>query len=187
MTHNLAPCEFRQRRPLAGGGEEIVCRAAQSARLAVDGQDEGSRLAEICGHCPIPGAIADNPAACLFLRPIRFIADPERAPAYFTCRWYYAIRSGEQPTDTRWCQGCRDWFPRPPLELIQGYEAENERIHRYILTGDDGRTRFRWASSDEVAPHDFTGWRRIRFVLQRWVMLLRLRWQQRQRSSTSDH
>ncbi len=180
MAHNLAPCEFRQRRPLAGGGEEIVCQAAQGARLAVAGREEDSRLAEICGPCPIPGAIADNPASCLFLRPIRFIADPDRAPAYFTCHWYYAIRSGEQPTDIRWCQGCRDWFPRPPLELIQGYEAENERIRRFILTGDDGRSRFRWADTDEHVDHAFTGWRRIGLTLQRWAMLLRLRWRRRQ-------
>ncbi len=153
----LRACEFRKERPIpedAGGRHEIVCQAANFTRLAVKGEDT-SFMERICGRCPIPDAIANDRWACLFLRPVKMLDEGDET-AYFACRWFYRIQRHGQPTDLTFCRGCPHWFPRPPLEMIQGHHEETEAIRRFIKEGPPPRWKRRWET-----PPTLPWWRRL--------------------------
>jgi len=137
---DLPPCEFRLERPITGdptGRHEIVCQTADFARLAAVGETRAA-LEAICRPCPIPPITADDPWACLFLRPLKVLNDEEDV-VYFACRWFYKLHSRGQPTDMTFCRGCSYWFPRPPLDLIAGHLEESDAIRRYLEEGEPPR------------------------------------------------
>lgn len=162
-TTELRACELRQARRCAGG-KELVCGAG-GFTLGLVGRD-GEAIRATCSACPIPAALRDH-RACLHLRPIRIAEVGERA-TFFSCRWFYNLNPRRQPRSLdEMCTGCPYWFPRPAVEIMQGYWEETERI----------RTRVTRARNEPEAAPRSSSWspvgdRRTRSVWQRLLEFL---------------
>jgi len=131
-------CDFRRKRPDPNHDRaELVCLAAGGEHLAWVGGDQAG-LVNACARCPIPGVMDSDPAVCLFLRPLRLIAEDQ---AFFPCRVSRGIFRRRFPLDMETCHSCQFWFPRPPLQRIHGHEEDTShllgKLTRYLKRQDE--------------------------------------------------
>jgi hypothetical protein len=188
LAPTVRPCELRLERPghAPDGSErvEFVCGASGGPEdgyvLGIAGEDLAP-MAAICNACPIPNALASS-RSCLNLVPVRRFSggrrsrpvlqtnhqakDYEEQPdTRFACRWFYTLYGEAQPHDTRMCQDCPHWFPRPPLKLIPEYWEETCKMLR-IVAGEQKILRpptgFR-PTSESSRP--LTWWQRLSTML----------------------
>jgi hypothetical protein len=164
------PCELR--RPWLSewtDGEAFsrwFCEAA--GRPLEELAEPGESQEDVCARCPIPEELSRRP--CLFMVPVKLHVDGERHE-FFGCHWYHTIMRPEFQQDTFQCEGCRDWFPRPPVEVNYRYQERTAKMIRHfehVLTAppDPPRREWRWE-----APPPVPVWRRAWHRIVAWVWI----------------
>jgi hypothetical protein len=123
-------CEFRSRR-----NEEWCCEAAGGLPLpALRRSDEPPEA--VCARCTVPEKLARRP--CLFMMPVR-VRRGDAIHDLFGCHWYHSCSSLDLQRDTFLCEGCRDWFPRPPIRLQFRYPERRDRMLAFFADALEGR------------------------------------------------
>jgi len=152
------PCELRDRR-----GAEWVCQAAGGLPLAA--LREGSELVEaVCERCSVPDNLALRP--CLFMVPVR-VRPGETIHDFFGCHWYHSISRLDTQRDTRLCVGCRDWCPRPPMELQPKYPQRTRRMIAFFTDALEGRLPLLLPPPTPPAARRAPWWRQLSRALFR--------------------
>lgn len=121
----------------SGMTKSVLCEAGGGFELGTT--DCLDAVNGICASCDIPPSL-NLPHACLYLVPFRVFRQG-RVQSFFGCRWYFSINPDNTPKNIDWCRGCRDWFPRPPEDLIPGQISISRTFHRYYLNPSERRSR----------------------------------------------
>jgi hypothetical protein len=112
----------------------------------------------VCARCTVPEKLAHRP--CLFMVPVR-VREGETVHDFFGCHWYHSVSRLEFQRDTGLCAGCRDWFPRPPIELQPRYAERTRRMIRFFADALAGRVpppRFTLPPPAPAPPPPRRGW-----------------------------
>jgi len=147
------PCELR-----SWTGAEWVCQAAGG--LPLDALRSGTEPVEsVCERCTVPEKLALRP--CLFMVPGR-VRYGGALHDFFGCRWYHSVSRLEGQRDTRLCVGCRDWFPRPPMEIQPNYPERTRRTLEFFSNALDGKyPSFLPPAPPPLTPRQEPWWRRL--------------------------
>ena len=113
-------CPFRVIRsstaesPAAESSDDVICEAAGGFILCEAGK--GQEAGRICMTCDIPLSLTHR-HACLYLAPFH-VFEGNQAKSYYGCRWRLDFKPMFFPENIDWCRACRNWFPRPPENLV---------------------------------------------------------------------
>jgi hypothetical protein len=167
----LRPCLYRKQRAMEDEAEvEIVCLAGGNHRLGIAGVDL-KYLEDVCGQCPIPGALTDEARACLYLLPFRIFGEVEIETLYH-CRWLYRLnpQRADKLLSLHSPKACEWWFPHPIIFLPPGTEWHTNRARGLYLGEIEEPAPPPWYWGPPSPAESRSGWRRLLSWIGRRVL-----------------